>query len=107
VSRTKAVFPRELTDFATALDDSVLHGTKEVFDLLQSLDLDDDTLKYNDKLVLASVLVKSKELKAAGADPLGLRSTNWTREAEVLNRCVKCLTLSKLPLPPKRCLSGT
>jgi predicted nucleic acid-binding protein len=56
VSRTKAVYQRELTEFATALGDGILHGTKEVFDFLESLDLDDDNLKYNDKLILTSVL---------------------------------------------------
>jgi hypothetical protein len=30
--------------------------------------LDDDSLKYNDKLIVSSVLVKARELKAAGAD---------------------------------------
>ena len=68
VSRTKAVYQTELTEFATELADGILHGTKEVFDFLESLDLDDDNLKYNDKLILTSVLLKAKELKEAGAD---------------------------------------
>jgi hypothetical protein len=76
VSRTKAVFARELTDFAAALGDGVLHGTKEVFDFLESLELDDDTLKYNDKLVLASLLVKAKQLKAAGVERLFFASVD-------------------------------
>jgi hypothetical protein len=62
VSRTKAVYQRELVEFAIALGDGILHGTNEVFTFLESLDLDDDTLKYNDKLVLASVLGKAKKL---------------------------------------------
>jgi hypothetical protein len=37
---------------------------------LESLDLDDDNLKYNDRLILAAVLLKAKELKASGADRL-------------------------------------
>jgi predicted nucleic acid-binding protein len=67
VNRTKAVCQRELTEFATALGDGILHGTKEVFDFLESLDLDDDNLKYNDKLILASVLWKANELKGSEA----------------------------------------
>ncbi|HZY85927.1 MAG TPA: hypothetical protein VFE78_13920 [Gemmataceae bacterium] len=66
VSRTKAVYQRELADFAHSLGDRVLHGTKEVFDFLESLDLDDDNLKYNDKLILSSVLLKAKELHERG-----------------------------------------
>lgn len=67
VSRTKAVYQRELTEFAAALGDGILHATREVFDYLESLDLDNDDLKYNDKLILASVLLKAKELKGSGA----------------------------------------
>jgi len=67
VNRTKAVYQQELAAFATALGDGILHGTKEVFDFLESLDLDDDNLKYNDKLILASVLWKANELK--GSEP--------------------------------------
>lgn len=70
VSRTKAVYRRELADFAAALDDGVLHGTREVFDFLESLELDDDSLKYNDKLILSCVLLKAKQLTAAGMGPL-------------------------------------
>jgi predicted nucleic acid-binding protein len=69
VSRTKAVHQRELTDFADALGEGVLHGTKEDFDFLEALDLDDDNLRYNDKLVLSSILWKAQELKRAGAGP--------------------------------------
>ncbi len=76
VSRTKSVYQRELADFATALGDGILHGTKEVLDFLESLDLDDDNLKYNDKLILSSVLVKAKELKAVGADGLFFASVD-------------------------------
>jgi predicted nucleic acid-binding protein len=66
VSRTKAVYQRELADFAAAVDDGILHGSKEVFDFLESLDLDDDNLKYNDRLILSSILLKAKELSAPG-----------------------------------------
>ena len=68
VSRTKAVYQRELADFVVAVGDGVLQGTDHVFDFLEALDLDDDSLKYNDKLILSSVLVRARELKAAGAD---------------------------------------
>src|SRR5437660_5125692 len=40
VSRTKAVYKRELADFAVALGDGVLHATDHVFDFLEALDLD-------------------------------------------------------------------
>src|SRR5713101_6568965 len=76
VSRTKAVYQRELTEFATALGDGILHGTKEVFDCLESLDLDDDNLKYNDKLILTSVLLKAKERKGAEAGRLFFASVD-------------------------------
>src|SRR2546423_1193454 len=45
---TKARCHTELSGFATAIGDGVLHGTKEVFDLLQSFELEDDP-GYNDK----------------------------------------------------------
>jgi hypothetical protein len=64
------VYQRQLTEFAAALGDGILHGSKEVFDFLESLDLDDDNLKYNDKLILTSVLLKAKELKESGAGRL-------------------------------------
>src|SRR5262249_10237126 len=60
------VYQREVADFAAALGDGVLHGTKEVFDFLEALELDDDTLKYNDKLILSSVLLKARELHGSG-----------------------------------------
>jgi len=44
--------------------------------LLESLDLDDDNLKYNDKLILTSVLLKAKELKGSGAAPLFFASVD-------------------------------
>jgi hypothetical protein len=69
VNHTKAVCHRELSDFAAAIGDGVLHGTNAVFDLLESLDPDGDDLKYNDKFVLTSVLLKAKELKESGARP--------------------------------------
>jgi predicted nucleic acid-binding protein len=69
VNRTKAVQQRQLTDFAGAVADGVLHGTKEVFDFLEALELDDDNLRYNDKLILACVLWKAQELKRAGVGP--------------------------------------
>ncbi len=76
VGRTKAVYRRELEGFAAVAGDGVLHGTKDVFDFLESLDLDDDALKYNDRLILSSVLRKARELKAAGASPLYFVSTD-------------------------------
>ncbi len=76
VSRTKAVYQRELSEFATALGDGILHGTKEVFDFLESLDLDDDNLKYNDRFVLASVLLRARELKEAGVSRHFFASTD-------------------------------
>jgi predicted nucleic acid-binding protein len=69
VNRTKAVYQSELADFASTLGDGIIHGTNEVFDLLESLDLDDE-LEYNDKLILGSVLWKAKVLRAAGASQL-------------------------------------
>jgi predicted nucleic acid-binding protein len=75
VSRTKAVYQRELADFATGLGDGILHGTKEVFDFLDSFDLDDD-MKYNDKLILASVLLKANDLKGSGAERLFFASVD-------------------------------
>jgi predicted nucleic acid-binding protein len=68
VSRTKAVYKRELAGFEATVGDGILHGSKYVFEFLEALDLDDDSLKYNDKLILSSVLVRARELKAAGAD---------------------------------------
>src|SRR5580765_1700034 len=76
VSRAKAFYQRELTDFKTALGDGVLHGTKEVFDLLESLDLDDDNLKYNDRLILTSALLKAKALKDTGVTRLFFASVD-------------------------------
>jgi len=70
VSRTKAVYQRELAEFATVLGDGILHATRAVFDALESLDLDDDSMNYNDKLILTSILLKARELKASGADRL-------------------------------------
>src|SRR5262249_21594812 len=67
VSRTKAVYQRDLADFAAAVGDGILHASEHVFDFLEALDLD-DSLEYNDKLILSSILVKAHELKAAGAD---------------------------------------
>ena len=70
VSRTKAVYQHELGDFAQALGDGILHGTRQVFDLLEPLELDDDALQYNDKLILCSVLAKAKELHSVGVQKL-------------------------------------
>ena len=70
VSKTKALYQRELKDFARALGGGVLHGTADVFDFLESLDLDDEGLKYNDRLILSSVLVKAKQLHDAGVRDL-------------------------------------
>ncbi len=76
VSRTKAVYQRELADFAAAVGDGILHGSNHVFNFLEALDLDDDSLKYNDKVILSSVLVRARELKAAGADRLFFASVD-------------------------------
>jgi hypothetical protein len=76
VNRTKAVYKRELGDFAAAVGDGILHGTAEVFDFLESLELDDDSLKYNDKLILSSVLVKVRELHNAGMASIYFASTD-------------------------------
>jgi hypothetical protein len=75
VNRTKAVYKRELADFAAALGDGVLHATDEVFDRLEALDLDDDNLKSDrkwviDVLILCSILVKAAQLQAAGISDL-------------------------------------
>jgi predicted nucleic acid-binding protein len=74
VNRTKAVYQRELADFAVALGDGILHATREVFDFLEAMDLDDDTLRYNDKLILSTVLMKAKELHNAGEQRLSFVS---------------------------------
>jgi predicted nucleic acid-binding protein len=76
VTRTKAVYQGELADFAAAIGDGVLHPTKEVFDFLEALDLDDDTLKYNDKLILSSVLHKAERLRTVGAERLYFASVD-------------------------------
>ena len=68
VSRTKSVYQRELAHFAATVGDGILHGSNHVFNFLEALDLDDDSLKYNDKVILSSVLVRARELMAAGAD---------------------------------------
>jgi hypothetical protein len=76
VNRTKAVYQRELAEFAAAVGNGILHGTQSLFEFLESLDLDDDTLQYNDKLILSSVLFKAKELREAGASQLYFASTD-------------------------------
>ena len=43
---------------------------------MESFDLDDDDLKYNDKLILASVFLKAKELKGSGAGRLFFASVD-------------------------------
>jgi hypothetical protein len=64
VNRTKDVYKRELAEFASALGDGVLHGTDEVFDFLEALDLDENNLKdrkwFIDAMILCSVLVKAR-----------------------------------------------
>jgi hypothetical protein len=82
VSRTKAVYKRELAEFASTLGDGVLHGTDEVFDFLEALDLDEDNLKgdrkwFIDAMILCSVLVKARGLRATGVRPL--YSLPWIR----------------------------
>jgi predicted nucleic acid-binding protein len=76
VNRTKAVYQRDLETFAAALGEGILHGTKDVFDFLELLRLDDDNLKYNDKLLLSSVLVKAKQLQIAGVQKLYFASVD-------------------------------
>ena len=76
VSRTKAVYQQELTEFANALGDGVLHADKAVFDFLEVLELDDDNLEYNDKLILASVLSKARELRGSQPGPLFFASVD-------------------------------
>lgn len=74
VFRTKAVYQRELADFAKALGEGVLQADRKVFDFLEALELDGDDLEYNDRLILSSVLVKAKELRDSGEFPLYLVS---------------------------------
>jgi|SRR5438874_3260019 len=75
VSRIQATFRHEITSLARSLGNGVLHGTRDVFDFLEQLQLDQD-LKYNDKLILSSVLVKAVELKIAGESRLFFCSTD-------------------------------
>ena len=86
VSRTKNVYKRELADFAATLGDGKLHGTPAVFDFLEALELDDDSMKYNDKLILSSVLVKAKELHDAHPVPLFFASTDKSDLAPTVER---------------------
>lgn len=86
VSRTKAVYQRELAAFAAALGPGLLHGTREVFDCLETLALDDDTLKYNDKLILSSVLVRARELRQAGEQRLFFTSIDKSDLQQTDNR---------------------
>ena len=53
-----------------------MHGSNHVFNFLEALDLDDDSLKYNDKIILSSVLVRARELRALGADRLFFASVD-------------------------------
>jgi len=98
VSRTKAVYQRELADFAHSLGERVLHGTNEVFDFLESLDLDDDNLKYNDKLILSSVLLKAKELHRLGEQRLYFVSLDKNDLAPTAQRpkMTRCYTEANL-----------
>src|SRR5262249_17750903 len=86
VSRTKTVYQRELADFAAVLGAGILHGTREVFDFLETLDLDDDSLKYNDKLILSSVLLKAKDLRGSGEDKLYFVSVDKSDLQPTVNR---------------------
>ncbi len=43
---------------------------------LEALDLDDDSLKDNDKLILSTVLVRARELKVTGADRIFFASVD-------------------------------
>jgi predicted nucleic acid-binding protein len=69
VNQTRAVYQRELADFADAVGAGIMHGTRDVFDFLESLQPDHD-LKYNDKLILSCALLKAGELHRAGVQEL-------------------------------------
>ena len=78
VNRTKSVYKREIDSFALAVGDGLLHGTDEVFDFLETLDLEHDNaqLKFVDAMVLCCVLVKAKHLRTSGADQLFFASSD-------------------------------
>ncbi len=111
VSRTKAVYQRELADFAAEVGDEVLHGSKQVCNFLEALELDDDSLKYNDKVILSSVLVRAHELMAAGADRLFFASVDKSDLQPTLHRPKMSLRYNEagltfvpnfvLPMPPE------
>jgi hypothetical protein len=86
VSRTKATYRRDLEEFVEALGEGVLHATKEVFDFLEAMELDDDSLKYNDKLILCSSLVKASALTAAAIGPLYFASVDKSDLQPTVNR---------------------
>jgi len=86
VSRTKATYKRDFADFAASVGNGILHGTQSLFDFLESLDLDDDTLEYNDRLILSSVLFKAKELREAGVGRLFFASTDKKHLAPTADR---------------------
>jgi predicted nucleic acid-binding protein len=86
VNRTKATYRRDLEEFAKALGDGLLHATKDVFDFLETMELDDDNLKYNDKLILCSSMVKARELKDAGVGPLYFASVDKSDLQPTANR---------------------
>jgi predicted nucleic acid-binding protein len=109
VSRTKAVYKRELDDFAAAVGNGILHGTKELFDFLESLELDDDTLKYNDKVILSAVLWKAKALRESGADQLFFASHDKSdlQPTSFRPRMAHYYTEAGLVFLPKYVLRGT
>ncbi|MGH7171690.1 MAG: hypothetical protein ACRELG_15545 [Gemmataceae bacterium] len=86
VNRAKAIYQRELSALADALGERILHGTKDVFDFLESLDLDNDDLRYNDKLILCSILVKAKELLTSGERQLYFASLDKSDLAPTVQR---------------------
>jgi hypothetical protein len=57
-----------------------------VFDFLEAMQLDDDNLKYNDKLVLCSSLVKASELTSAAIGPLYFASVDRSDLQPTANR---------------------
>ena len=109
VSKTKAVHQRELENFAAALGGDILHAPREVFDFLEALRLDDDNLKYNDKLILSSVLVKAKELQSVGVQKLYFASLDTSDLQPTVHRpkLARCYAEAGLTFVPRFVLPDT
>jgi hypothetical protein len=75
VQQTKDRYRAEIDAFVAAIGDGVIHGTDEVFASLESLALDHE-LKYNDRLILGSVLVRASQLRARGEAEVYFFSTD-------------------------------